>query len=188
MSLSVKEPHVTKSSLIEEAILQFSESGFSETSVRSICKEVGVSVAAINYHFGNKNNLVLAVIENSISKFIVSLEESAIENPDNFKDFLSSYGLKLSSYSREVLIVHRNILNQTSDEFFLPERIEELKQKFFTHIEKFSTQLEFNEEFEHKMELFHSSLLMEILKRSSFICMNKMSFEDWLKKKIDILF
>ena len=41
----------------------FAENGVSGTNVRSIAAKAGVNVALINYHFGNKDGLVNAVID-----------------------------------------------------------------------------------------------------------------------------
>ena len=41
----------------------FAKNGVSGTNVRSIAAKAGVNVALINYHFGNKDGLVNAVID-----------------------------------------------------------------------------------------------------------------------------
>ena len=47
----------TKLTLIEAAGELFAAHGFDGTSVRAICERAGANVAAINYHFGSKENL-----------------------------------------------------------------------------------------------------------------------------------
>jgi AcrR family transcriptional regulator len=41
----------------------FAEQGFRKATVRDICKRSGVNLAAINYYFGNKEKLYLAVLK-----------------------------------------------------------------------------------------------------------------------------
>jgi AcrR family transcriptional regulator len=53
----------TKKRIIETAGNIFAELGFQNTTVREICKHAGVNIAAINYHFGDKKGLYLAVLK-----------------------------------------------------------------------------------------------------------------------------
>jgi TetR/AcrR family transcriptional regulator, regulator of cefoperazone and chloramphenicol sensitivity len=53
----------TKKRIIETAGNIFAEVGFQDATVREICKQAGVNIAAINYHFGDKKGLYLAVLK-----------------------------------------------------------------------------------------------------------------------------
>lgn len=48
--------------LVEAAEKLFAEKGFESVSVRDITKEAGANVAAVNYHFGSRDGLVVAVM------------------------------------------------------------------------------------------------------------------------------
>jgi AcrR family transcriptional regulator len=52
----------TKQALLEAAGELFSESGLDGASIRSIAEKVGANIAAINYHFGSKENLYTEVL------------------------------------------------------------------------------------------------------------------------------
>jgi len=54
----------TKSKLLEAAGEEFAEKGFDGATIRGICTRAGVNLAAVNYHFGDKEQLyVQAVME-----------------------------------------------------------------------------------------------------------------------------
>lgn len=54
----------TRARLLEAAGREFAEKGFRAATIRAIIRRVGANLAAVNYHFGDKENLyTLAVIE-----------------------------------------------------------------------------------------------------------------------------
>lgn len=53
----------TKSSIVERAAEAFAQSGFHGASMRSIARAAGVDHSTLIHHFGNKTNLLLAVLE-----------------------------------------------------------------------------------------------------------------------------
>ena len=50
-------PAATRQVLLEAAVVVFAERGFRAASVREICQRAAVNVAAVNYHFGDKESL-----------------------------------------------------------------------------------------------------------------------------------
>jgi len=53
----------TRRRLLEAAGELFAERGFRLASTREICRKAGADIAAIHYHFGNKENLYEAVLQ-----------------------------------------------------------------------------------------------------------------------------
>src|SRR5277367_4332210 len=55
-------PDETRRQLLEAAGEVFAEVGFRDATVREICRRAGANIAAINYHFGDKETLYLEVL------------------------------------------------------------------------------------------------------------------------------
>lgn len=53
----------TRDAIMEAAGKIFAEEGYPKATVRNICKHAGANIAAINYHFGDKKGLYLAVLK-----------------------------------------------------------------------------------------------------------------------------
>ena len=52
-----------RAQIVTAAIEVIAEIGWPQTSIRKIADRVGVAMSAVLYHFGNKDNLVDAIIE-----------------------------------------------------------------------------------------------------------------------------
>ncbi len=67
----------TRELLIDETVRCIREEGFSAASTRHIIERAGVSWGVIQYHFGDRDGLLTAVIENAIDRLVNSLEQLA---------------------------------------------------------------------------------------------------------------
>jgi len=62
--------------LIQAALRLFSERGFDGTGIRDLAEAAGVNVAAVNYHFGSKENLRLETLRYGLAPTVKMREET----------------------------------------------------------------------------------------------------------------
>lgn len=86
----------TKEKILDVATNLFAQKGFSGTSVRDIAQQAGVNLAAINYHFSNKRNLLQAVIHHGYDVLKDGVLKLEGEKSESFVDFsMKVYDLML---------------------------------------------------------------------------------------------
>jgi len=90
----------TRQRLIEVAGEVFADQGFRSATIRDICGRAGANVAAVNYHFGDKERLYLDVLEHahrtSLTRYPPDLgttPDSSAE--DRLRAFIRSFLLRL---------------------------------------------------------------------------------------------
>src|SRR3954470_23642712 len=79
----------------------FSELGFDGASTRMISGEAGVNMAMLNYYFGSKEGLFLAVIERKITSFQNILQvlgnKENISSWEKIESYIEIYGDRVVS-------------------------------------------------------------------------------------------
>ena len=87
----------TKSRIVDAAELLFMEHGFEATSLRSLTSAAGVNLAAVNYHFGSKEELFQSVLTRRLDAMnqermdlLARLEREAGERPVSCEKILSA--------------------------------------------------------------------------------------------------
>ena len=70
----------TVDKILDAAERLFAERGFSETSLRTITTAAGVNLAAVNYHFGSKKDLIQAVFARFLDPLELELKRQMAES------------------------------------------------------------------------------------------------------------
>src|ERR687891_1473936 len=88
----------TRERILDAAEQRFSEEGFAGTSLREITALAGVNVAAVNYHFGSKEELLRAVLSRIVEpvnrerlELLQRAEEAAAPHPSPVEAILEAF-------------------------------------------------------------------------------------------------
>jgi AcrR family transcriptional regulator len=85
----------TKERIIHAAEDLFAQHGFAGTSLRQVTSRADVNIAAVNYHFGSKENLVHEVFKHRMDemseKRLASLAAAIEKDPDNLEAILLAF-------------------------------------------------------------------------------------------------
>ncbi len=77
-----EDGEVTRRHILETAVRLFAEHGYADTTSKMICKEAGVNIAAVNYHFGSRDDLYRAVLEDVHEHIVNEKEMESIMGAD----------------------------------------------------------------------------------------------------------
>ena len=109
----------------------FAEKGFKDTTVREICARANVNLAAINYHFGDKERLYIEAVKNA--KWLIDQDvpmpqwDEATSSEEKLKTFIFTLMRRLMS-PKAAPWQHRLLLREISEP---SKACEELVQESF---------------------------------------------------------
>ncbi|MBI5799326.1 MAG: CerR family C-terminal domain-containing protein [Verrucomicrobia bacterium] len=112
----------TRQALIEAGGAVFAEIGFHNATVREICRRAGANIAAVHYHFGDKEALyrdVLAYYQTRAhQKFPLDLGlKPGASAPERLRAFVRAYLLRIFDHSSDAWhgkLISREMIDPTS--------------------------------------------------------------------------
>lgn len=75
------KPADTRQLLLRSARKLFSRDGYQAVTVRQLAATAGMAPAMVNYHFGNKEGLYMAVIEETVAPVLQQFNRMAAQGP-----------------------------------------------------------------------------------------------------------
>lgn len=134
MAAATETPPVqagTRDALLAAAAEVIAESGFKNARVRDICQRAGANVAAVNYHFGDKEGLYSALIQSAfdriVARFPLDAGVTASSTPEQrFHAFVTGYLQRILAAGEECRhgqIIMREMIEPTSALDMMVERV-----------------------------------------------------------------
>jgi len=88
-------PFSTKDRILGAAEELFAQHGFAGTSLRQVTSRADVNIAAVNYHFGSKENLVNEVFRRRMDEMsarrLAALKTAVAEHPGELEPILAAF-------------------------------------------------------------------------------------------------
>lgn len=121
----------TRDALLEAAAEVIAEAGFRSARVRDICERAGANVAAVNYHFGDKEGLYAALIQSAfdqiVARFPLDAGVTRSSTPEErFLSFVRGYLQRILAAGAECRhgrIIMREMIEPTSALDLMVERV-----------------------------------------------------------------
>ena len=113
----MRRPKLEKDMIVEAGACLFAEKGYASTSVRDISIELNVSIAALYYHFKNKEALLFNIIEsigNDLLDILNEIKEEPIDPLERLREMLSGHFglLKNNRYKVKVYVEEQHNLSK----------------------------------------------------------------------------
>ncbi len=96
--------------IIEAAIASILEVGFYRSSTNEIARRADVSWGALQYHFGTREALFLAIVEELARRFIESVDAAHVTGEDLGERIASLYGILAEHYDNPTFLVRLQIV------------------------------------------------------------------------------
>ncbi|MGF7081715.1 TetR/AcrR family transcriptional regulator [Mucilaginibacter sp. UYCu711] len=127
-----------KDHILDVAERVFSEKGFDGASTRLISGEAGVNMAMLNYYFGSKEGLFLAIFQRKISSFQNILQnlgnDETISAWEKMEKYIEIYGEKIVNNNCFQRLLYQEMgMNRSND---LSDKLRDMLLKNVTELDK----------------------------------------------------
>ncbi len=96
--------------ILEAAIASILEVGFYRSSTNEIARRADVSWGALQYHFGTREALLLAIVEELARRFIESVDAARVEGESLAERISSLYAILSEHYDNPTFLVRLQIV------------------------------------------------------------------------------
>ena len=132
-----------KEKIIETATKLFAIQGFEKTSVAAICDEANVSKGLIYHHFKSKNEILIAIYEQSTQEMIDISTTKIEKNPsEKLKNIIEDVFLQLEN-NKQLYQFNLNIMFQPSTKKILERQINERARLLFNSVKDIFEKIDF---------------------------------------------
>ena len=133
-----KEKIDKKDHILDVAERIFSEKGFDGASTRLISGEAGVNMAMLNYYFGSKEGLFLAIFERKIASFQNIMQnlgnDTSMSALDKMQTYIEMYGEKVVNSNCFQKLLYREMgMNRGND---LSDKLRDMLMKNVAEVDK----------------------------------------------------
>jgi len=144
-----------KDHILDVAERIFSEKGFDGASTRLISGEAGVNMAMLNYYFGSKEGLFLAIFERKISSFQNIMQnlgnDTSMSSWDKIQTYVEVYGEKVVKNNCFQKLLYREMgMSRGSD---LSAKLRDMLMKNVTELDKILREGITNGEFKKDIDI-----------------------------------
>ncbi len=144
-----------KDHILDVAERVFSDKGFDGASTRLISGEAGVNMAMLNYYFGSKEGLFLAIFQRKIANFQNVLQnlgnDESISAWDKMQKYVEMYGEKVVTNNCFQKLLYREMgMNRGND---LSDKLRDLLMKNVTELDKILREGIANGEFKKDIDI-----------------------------------
>jgi AcrR family transcriptional regulator len=114
-----KQSVSTRTRLLESACEVFARKGYRDTTIADICRRAGTNIAAVNYHFGDKETLYVEAWRLAFHRSLEAHPPDGGVNPDATAEerlhgwILSTMKRFADPESHEFKIIHKELANPT---------------------------------------------------------------------------
>ena len=116
MKASAKRSNNRNDALLDAAAELFSTQGFRETTMRDIAKAAGMLPGSIYYHYGSKDDLLLAVYEAGVERIIEEFCKAVLPVEEPWERLCVAFSAHISAITRQT--PYMRVINRV-----LPEHV-----------------------------------------------------------------
>jgi AcrR family transcriptional regulator len=103
-----KKRDVRREEIIETAVDIFYEHGYHKASIRDITEKMGLTKAAIYYHFNNKEEILFNIVDQATKELLYIFKSSISEHKEpieNLRDLIVNQIMYMNSHRKKVKIL-----------------------------------------------------------------------------------